>query len=260
MRTQFRSLTETARTRADADQMAMAQLRHSLVADLSKGRDLLDVACGSGYALSLIARESRSVVAFDRDEANVRDSRRAVPSASVHVGDAEDLRLEPASFDVVACLEAIYYFQDWRGFLAQAHSLLRQDGVLVVTWPNPSRPAFSRSPSSTVYPGSGEMALAATALGFDATCYGSFPLQSLATAERPWMDAVRRAVVRLNLIPRSLRLRAVLKRLLYRRLRPLSEVELIDTPFEHLTALQPGGSVPYAMLYLVARKASGVTA
>jgi SAM-dependent methyltransferase len=260
VRTEFRALTETARTRADADQMAMAQLRHSLVATLAKGRDLLDVACGSGYALSLIAREARSVVACDRDEANVRDARAAAPSASVHVADAENLRLEAASFDVVACLEAIYYFRDWRGFLADAHRLLREDGALLVTWPNPSRPAFSRSQSSTVYPEVDEIVAAATRLGFDATCYGGFPLQSLATAGRPWVDAVRRTVVRLHLIPRSLRLRALIKRLLYRRLQPLSDVELMLDPFDHLTALAPGAAAPYAMLYLVAYKVPGATA
>lgn len=260
MSTGFRAITETGATRADADQMAMAELRHSLVAALAEGRDLLDVACGSGYALPLIARHARSVVACDYDEVNVRDARAALPSATVRVADAEDLPFEPASFDVVACLEAIYYFQDWRRFLSTASRVLRDGGDLVITWPNPARPAFNRSPKSTEYPSVDEILAEAAACGFTATCYGGFPLQSLSTAGRPWLDGLRRVVVAMHLIPRSLRLRMLLKRMLYRRLRPLSEVSLTEGPFAQLTEIRPGEPAPYAMLYFVGRKVPGVTA
>lgn len=251
MKNQYRAITETADTRADADQLAMARLRHSLVAVLAKDRRLLDVACGSGYALPLIARHARSVTGCDRDPANIRDSMRALPSGTFSVTDAENLPFPDGSFDVVACLEAIYYFEDWRGFVRSARRLLTPGGTLVTSWPNSARPAFNPSPSSTIYPSAEEMVAAAQDAGFTGVCYGAFPLDDLATAGRPLLDAVRRAVIRLHLIPRSLRLRMFIKRALYRRLKPLSRISLIADPHQHLVRLSPATSARFAMLYYV---------
>lgn len=258
MTTPFRAITETADTRADADQLAMARLRYSLVAALANDRDLLDVACGSGYALPLVARGARSVVGCDRDHSNIRDARAMLPSAKFCLSDAARLPFRDASFDVVACLEAIYYFPDWRGFVHDAQRLLREDGTLLVTWPNPARPAFSRSPSSTVYPEVAEILEVAREAGFEGTCYGGFPFEALATANRPWLDALRRTVVRLHLIPNSLRLRMFVKRVLYRRLQPLSDLQLSADPFAELVGLRPGMPADFTMLYFVGRKTAGV--
>jgi SAM-dependent methyltransferase len=256
MKSRYRAITETGDTRADADQLAMAQLRHSLVAALVKERDLLDVACGSGYALPLIVRHARSVTACDREAVNIRDASAALPRGRFSVSDAENLPFRERSFDVVACLEAIYYFRDWRGFIHDAERLLRTDGTLVVTWPNPARPAFNRSPSSTVYPTVAEMLAAADAAGFDGACYGAFPLEELVTGRRPWLDAVRRAVVRFHLIPNSLRFRMFIKRVLYRGLKPLSQLSLMPDPFQSLVKLTPSSSADFAMLYFVGNKTS----
>ena len=200
MTTGLRAITETGGMRADADQLAMARLRHSLVATVTRGRDLLDVACGSGYALPLVARQARSVTACDRDPTNIGEARAALPKGACCLSDAGHLPFRGASFDVVACLEAIYYLPDWQSFVRGAGRVLRPGGTLVTTWPNPARPAFHRSPGSTAYPSAGDMVAAAEGAGFDGVCYGAFPIDALATAHRPGLDALRRAAVRLRLI------------------------------------------------------------
>jgi SAM-dependent methyltransferase len=240
--------------RADGDQLAMATLRHSLVAALAKDRDLLDVACGSGYALPLIARNARSVTGCDRDAVNIRDARQALPSGSFCVCDAGRLPLRDHSVDVVACLEAIYYFADWRGFVRDTARILRPAGALIASWPSPERPAFSRSPNSTAYPRVAQMLAAAREAGIGGTCYGAFPLNALTTGRRPWLNAIRGAVVRLHLMPNSLRLRAVVKRAVYRRTTPLSRVSLLADPFQDLVELTPGAEADFAMLYFVGTK------
>jgi SAM-dependent methyltransferase len=251
LRSPFRAITETADTKADSDQLAMARLRHSLVAVLAGDRDLLDVACGSGYALPLIALHARSVTGCDRDPTNIRDARKALPEASFFISDAENLPFPENSFDVVACLEAIYYFQNWQPFVHDMGRLLRPGGILVTSWPNAARPAFNPSPSSTVYPSAEEMAAVADEAGFTGACYGAFPLDDLMTARRPWLDAVRSAVIRLGLIPHSLRFRMLIKRVLYRRLKPLSEISLTAEPFEQMVKLGPGMAERFTMLYFV---------
>lgn len=253
MSTNFRAITEAGDTRADADQLAMARLRHSLVEVLARDRDLLDVACGTGYALPLIARTARSVTACDRDAANVRAASARSPSAKIFEHDAEHLPLPPQSYDVVSCLEAIYYFRDWRAFLGEAHRLLRDSGTLVISWPDPGRPDFDRSPGSTYYPSAEDMTETARA-GFDGVVYGGFALVDLVTGRRPWLDVVRRMAVHLHLIPRSLRWRMMLKRLVYRRMRPLAQLTLHPDPFAELVELGPGTSTGVAMLYFVGTK------
>lgn len=255
-RVRFREITETARTRADPDQFAMSQLRHSLVAEFARDRDLLDVTCGSGYALPLIARSARSVTGCDRDGTNATDARAALGAASICVANAERPPFRAGCFDVVACLEAIYYFQDWQRFIGRAVGLLRAGGTLIVSWPNPARPAFHASPGSTVYPDMEQMLTVANQAGCEATCYGAFPLESLATARSQALDGLRRAAVRLHLIPDSLRLRGLIKHVLYGRLRPLSQLGLIPRPIEELVKLRPGANARFAMLYLVARTAA----
>jgi SAM-dependent methyltransferase len=258
LRSPFRAITETADTKADADQLAMARLRHSLVAALAADRDLLDVACGSGYALPLIARHARTVTGCDRDPTNIRDSRKALPDGSFFICDAENLPFPQNSFDVVACLEAIYYFQRWQAFVHDMGRLLRSGGTLVMSWPNPARPAFNPSPSSTVYPSAEEIAAVADEAGFTGACYGAFPLADLMTARRPWLDAVRSAVIRLGLIPHSLRFRMLIKRVLYRRLKPLSELRLSAEPFQQMVKLGPGMAEHFTMLYYVGTRGSEV--
>jgi len=217
---------------------------------------LLDVACGTGYALPLIADGARSVTACDRDAINLADARTALPTGAFCHCDAQRLPFRDGSFDVVACLEAIYYLQDWRAFVSDARRVLRPGGTLVITWPNPARPVFSRSPSSTVYPRVEEMTEVLAAAGFRGRCYGAFAFDDLATARRRWLDTVRRAVVGLHLIPQTLRVRMMVKRLLYRRMRRLEDITLTPDPYSRLVALRPGTRADFAMLYLVAAKSA----
>jgi SAM-dependent methyltransferase len=247
----FRAVTEAGDVRADQDQYAMARLRHSLVAALADGRDLLDIACGTGYALPQLAARTRSTTAGDRDPANVGATRAAVGAHRVLRCDAERPPFRDASFDVVSCLEAIYYLSDWRGFLTETRRLLRPGGTIVISWPNPARPAFDPSPASTVYPAVGEMVRAAARAGLPGTCFGAFPLGGLATARRPALDLLRRSAVRLRLIPRSLRWRMLIKRLVYRRMRPLGTLTLLSDPFRQLVELTPHTGAEFAMFYYV---------
>lgn len=232
----------------------MAELRHSLVAELATGRNLLDVACGTGYALPQIADHARSVTGCDINEANLRDAQSHLSQGRFCLSDAERLPFRDGSFGAVVCLEAVYYLQDWIGFLDETHRVLDRAGRLLITWPNPGRPAFDRSPNSVSYPTSVAMTEAAAAAGFSGRCYGAFPIDRLSTAQRPLLGFLRANVVRLHLIPKSLRLRMLLKRILYRRMKPLSQMNLMPAPLSRLTEVDDRTANDFTMLYYIGER------
>ena len=67
---------------------------------------MLEMGCGDGRLTEGIAAEAAHVLAFDPDAAAVAEAQAALPSeladkVSFRVATAEQLEIEPASFDLV---------------------------------------------------------------------------------------------------------------------------------------------------------------
>jgi ubiquinone/menaquinone biosynthesis C-methylase UbiE len=87
----------------DPEGAHLAALRR--VADL-RGARVLEMGCGDGRLTEGIAEEATHVLAFDPDAASVAEAQAALPSeladrVSFRVATAEQLEIEPASFDLV---------------------------------------------------------------------------------------------------------------------------------------------------------------
>lgn len=106
---QFKSAQRRMWQEGDYRQVAdrLESAAHQLVADahVRAGQRVLDVATGSGSVAISAARAGATVVALDHTDAWFDDARRRARAAAVdvalHVGDAEQLPVAPASFDVV---------------------------------------------------------------------------------------------------------------------------------------------------------------
>ena len=61
----FLSITETPGALLNAEQMGRMALRYSLAAELAAGRRVLEVSCGAGVGLNLLAAAARTVTACD---------------------------------------------------------------------------------------------------------------------------------------------------------------------------------------------------
>src|SRR5688500_5156333 len=72
----FVTVTELPGSRASKEQRDMAVTRYRLAAELAEGRDVLEVACGSGMGLGMLAQRARSVIGGDFDPALVEVARR----------------------------------------------------------------------------------------------------------------------------------------------------------------------------------------
>ncbi len=87
----------------DPEGAHLAALRR--VADF-RGARVLEMGCGEGRLTEGIAAEAAQVLAFDPDAEAVEQARRALPAeladrVSFQVASAEQLEIEPGSFDLV---------------------------------------------------------------------------------------------------------------------------------------------------------------
>jgi SAM-dependent methyltransferase len=194
--------------------------RYGFAASYARNGAVLDVGCGSGAGLSLLAREARTLVAGDYTFSNLR-------VAKGHYGDrfplvcfdAGHLPFSDASFDLIVTLESLYYFASGAAAVAEFRRVLRKPGHAVVATVNPAWTGFVPSPMATRYFDSCGLFRMLLEARFEVRIFGAFcDEQGIGTQTRLF---VRNVASRLNLIPGTLAGRALLKRIFYGALQPL---------------------------------------
>ena len=111
--------------------------------DLSPGKTLLDVACGSGGpTLRMAAKTGCSVIGVDLHEQAIATARSlasqrtlADPSEFRVVNASEPLPFPDAHFDAITCVDAINHIPNRPSVLAQWARLLKPGGRLLFTNP-----------------------------------------------------------------------------------------------------------------------------
>ncbi|MGH2379082.1 MAG: methyltransferase domain-containing protein [Candidatus Limnocylindria bacterium] len=210
----FGDVTEVPGLPVTRVQLARAYHRYEVARRHAGGKDVLEVACGTGQGLGYLAREARSVVGGDYTASNLVAARRTYQGRLPLVQlDAQALPFGRAAFDVVLVLEALYYFPDAEGAVAECVRVLRPGGRLVVSSVNPAWPDFGRSIRSTRYFDSRELADLLGVDGLGVQVFGAFAESSGPVAAA--RSLLRRTANRLGLVPGSLRAKAALKRFFY---------------------------------------------
>ena len=97
--------------------------------------DLLDVGCGTGPMVELLASEfpDRRYTGLDLtprmiEVANAKD----IENAHFVVGDAENLPFDDASFDAVICANSFHHYPNPQAFFDGVARVLRPGGKLVL--------------------------------------------------------------------------------------------------------------------------------
>ena len=128
------TLTEAARRR---DPWWGMHASRYLFARHYMGHRVLDVACGTGYGLRLLAAGAGRVVGVDADPRTARTARQeAGDLASVLVGDGNRLPFGDGVFDLVTSFETIEHLRDRRTFVAELCRVLAPGGTCVISTPN----------------------------------------------------------------------------------------------------------------------------
>ena len=110
----------------------IAALLRQLAAEsgAERGR-VLEVGCGTGYWLSLLAPHAGRIFGLDLSAGMLRQAQRRPPAPTVAQGQAGALPFTSASFDLIICVNALHHFPDPRAFIAETRRLLRAGGTLV---------------------------------------------------------------------------------------------------------------------------------
>lgn len=243
MLTDYSHLTESVGSRISNEQLKRMYTRYAFAAELCEGKDVLEVACGIGQGLGLMATKARSVTAGDYTQ-NLVDSAREHYGSRFDIRrfDAQEMPFEDGSFDAVLLYEAIYYLPDPGQFLKECRRVLRPSGLIIICTANKDWAGFARSPSSYGYFGAVELHRLLERAGFAPTIFGDCSVAD-GSLWSGMMSPIRRIVVSLGLMPDSLKAREKLKRLVFGRLREMPR-ELLEGAIEHVRPVQISHGLP----------------
>jgi ubiquinone/menaquinone biosynthesis C-methylase UbiE len=106
-----------------------------VISDLHATR-VLDIACGTGLLLKVIAEQTDypELVGIDRVPAMLDAARENIgQEATLLEGDAEHLPFDDAGFDLVVSTNALHYFPDAIASLREMRRVMSPSGNLVIT-------------------------------------------------------------------------------------------------------------------------------
>jgi len=229
----------------------MLYTRYDAATRITPTKRVLELGCGAGQGFGLLAGNATSLVGGDF-------SRTLLSSARSHYGarvplvclSADALPFKSGSFDVVLCFEASYYVPDMERAFDDIVRILSPSGSVLFVNANPERADFIKSPHSVHYHTAKEFRAALSRRGFIVDVAGAFPTETRSENGRARISGrlfslARRALEALGLVPTTLRGRARLKRLVYRK--------LTKVPAEIL----PGFAEPTALTPMIDGAASG---
>ncbi len=219
----YTTVTETPDNRASQEQVARLYTRYRFASEYCKGKDVLEVACGTGIGLGYLAKSAKRVVGGDIDKNNLKyalktySGRNDIEILSL---DACNLPFDANSFDIVVFFEAIYYLT-WPGkFLAEARRVLKDNGTLIICTANKDWPGFNSSPYSYRYFSANELYSLLKGNGFEVELFADCPSLSDGFKDN-LVSAIKKTAVKFHLIPKTMKGKEKFKRLFFGKLVPL---------------------------------------
>jgi SAM-dependent methyltransferase len=214
----FVVVTEVAGDHVSLEQVERICHRYYWAGRYCAGKDVVEAACGSGQGLGYLARCARSVVAGDYcGEILARARRHYGERISLQQFDAQAMPFADRSKDVIILFEAIYYLPSPGRFIAECARVLRPGGVVLIATANKDLYDFNPSPYSHGYYGVQELTALLAEQGFSTRFFGYLPVDSVSWRQKV-LRPVKKTVVRLGLMPKTMQGKQLLKRLVFGRL------------------------------------------
>ena len=218
MAVDFSEVTELAGAEISAEQLERMVHRYCWAARYCGGRDVVEVACGSGQGLGMLSKVAKTLEAGDYSREVL-----AVPEA--HYGrrirlqefDAQQLPYADSSKDVVILFEALYYVPSAERFVAECRRVLRPGGQVLIASANKDLSDFNPSPFSYRYYGAVELGDLFGEAGFATELFGYMPVGKV-SARQKVLRAVKKLAVSLGIMPKTMKGKQLLKRLVFGRL------------------------------------------
>lgn len=254
--TDFLIVTEKGGELVSPSQLRRFYQRYAWAGQYCHGRDVLEMACGTGPGLGYFKGISRSLIACDISDSVLRLAQQHyLDRVDIRKLDAVNTGLHENGFDVIILFEAIYYIRDIDLLLKEVHRLLRPGGVFLIATANKDLYDFNPSPFSCHYYNPPELSRLLAGKGFASAFYGGDPVASGGLKAR-LIRLIKTIAVKFDLIPGSMAGKRFLKRLIFGPLVQMpAELRADDVKYEApvpLDATCP--DVSHQVIYCVARK------
>ena len=192
--------------------------RYYWAAEYCGGRDVLEIACGTGQGLGYLSTISKTFEAGDFDSAILSKARGHYESRIVlKQFDAQELPFEDKTKDVIILFEAIYYIPDANRFVKECARVLRPDGIVLIATANKDLYDFNPSPKSHKYFGTVELEELFNKHGFSVELFGDTPVGEASLFQRV-LRPIKKLAVTFNLIPETMGAKKLLKRIVFGKL------------------------------------------
>lgn len=234
----FLQVTELAGAAISNEQLERLGHRYAWAAQYCRGKDVAELACGTGPGLGALSRLAASFEAGDY-------SREMLERVKTHYGDrialarfdALEMPYADDSKDILIIFEAIYYLGDVGRFVAECKRVLRGGGQVLIATANKDLPDFNPSPFSHRYLGVMELNEEFKAHGFSVRCFGYLDTTCVSLRQRI-LRPLRRLAVASGLMPRTMRGKQLLKRIVFGRLVLMpAEIDLKSVEYATPTTL-----------------------
>lgn len=105
---------------------------------------LLDIGCGAGLMSNSIARLGAQVTGIDASSANIEIAKEKNAKIEFFNYTVKELKnhFPNEKYDIILCLEVIEHVNDIRNFLPEVISLMRPNGMLIISTINRNKKAW----------------------------------------------------------------------------------------------------------------------
>jgi len=104
---------------------------------IGSNKKVLDLGCGTGYGSELLYKEGNKVYGIDISQKAIDYAKKTYPGPEYICCSAERLPFEDNFFDAVTAFEVIEHVQNPEKTLDEIYRVLKEDGDLFISTPNP---------------------------------------------------------------------------------------------------------------------------
>ncbi|MFC1815636.1 class I SAM-dependent methyltransferase [Thermodesulfobacteriota bacterium] len=209
------SVTEIAGDEVTQEQIDRLCNRYYWAGQYCKGKDVVEVACGTGQGLGYLSDIAGTLEAGDF-------SIDILKIAQTHYGDrielkqfdAQNMPFEDKSKDVIILFEAIYYLENAEKFVEACKRVLRPGGNVLIATANKDLSDFNPSPYSHNYYGVPEMKALFERYEFKSQFYGDTSIESVSIRQK-FLRPIKKMMVSMGLMPKTMAGKKLLKRIAF---------------------------------------------
>lgn len=211
MNKNYNTITELPNTLVTEDQVRRAHQRYVFASKFLSGGTVIEVGCGGGQGLGILADVCDNVVGIDIDEQNVNIcNKNYIDNKKVKImkNSADDLDFDKNSLSAIILFETIYYLENPEKFIQKAYNMLNDNGFLIICSANKDWPSFNPSPFSNKYFSVSELDKIVSSNGFEVEMFGSFPDNSSFI-----ISLIKKLAVKFRLMPKTMKGKVLLKKI-----------------------------------------------